>query len=55
MVVAPFAAVIALIAARWLAGMKREGWAFILTGLAIVLTVASLFAMHLAAALEEAR
>ena len=42
-VVAPFAAVIALIAARWLAGMKREGWAFILTGLAIVLTVASLF------------
>ncbi len=28
-VVAPFAAVFALIAARWLAGMKREGWAFI--------------------------
>jgi cytochrome d ubiquinol oxidase subunit II len=42
-VVAPFAAVIALITARWLAGMKREGWAFILTGLAIVLSVASLF------------
>jgi cytochrome d ubiquinol oxidase subunit II len=42
-VVAPFAAVFALIATRWLARMKREGWAFILTGLAIVLTVASLF------------
>jgi len=42
-VIAPFAAVFALIAARITTGAKREGWTFALTGLAIVLTVASLF------------
>jgi cytochrome d ubiquinol oxidase subunit II len=42
-VIAPFLAVFALIGARITTGIRREGWAFVLTGLAIVLTVASLF------------
>ena len=42
-VIAPFAAVFALIASRVTTGMKREGWTFRSPGLAIVLTVASLF------------
>ncbi len=42
-VIAPFAAVFALIGARLTTGAKREGWTFVLTGLAIVLTVASFF------------
>ena len=42
-VIAPFIAVFALIGARITTGIKREGWTFALTGLAIVLTVASLF------------
>ena len=42
-VIAPFAAALALILSRLSAGIKREGWTFAFTGLAIVLTVASLF------------
>jgi cytochrome d ubiquinol oxidase subunit II len=42
-VIAPFAAVFALVAARIFMGAKREGWTFVFTGLAIVLAVASLF------------
>lgn len=42
-VLAPFGAVFALIGARITAGIRREGWAFVLTGLAIVMTVASFF------------
>jgi cytochrome d ubiquinol oxidase subunit II len=42
-VVAPFAAVFALIVARLTAGMKREGWTFALTGVAVLLLVAGWF------------
>ncbi len=41
--VLPLLAVAALILSRYLVGKKREGWAFILTGLAVVLTAAAFF------------
>jgi cytochrome d ubiquinol oxidase subunit II len=40
----PVGAVAALLAAGWLVRVKREGWAFAMTGLAIALTIITLFA-----------
>ena len=39
----PVGAVVALLAAGWLVRAKREGWAFAMTGLAIALTMITLF------------
>jgi cytochrome d ubiquinol oxidase subunit II len=41
--IVPLGAVIALLAAGWLIGSRREGWAFAMTGLAIALTILTLF------------
>jgi len=41
--VVPLGAVVALLAAGWLIRSQREGWAFAMTGLAIALTILTLF------------
>jgi cytochrome d ubiquinol oxidase subunit II len=41
--IVPLGAVAALLAAGWLIRSRREGWAFAMTGLAIALTILSLF------------
>jgi cytochrome d ubiquinol oxidase subunit II len=41
--IVPVGAVAALLAAGWLIRSRREGWAFVMTGLAIALTILTLF------------
>ena len=41
--IVPLGAVVALLAAGWLIRSRREGWAFAMTGLAIALTILTLF------------